>query len=150
MAAKLIARSDDLEALAAGVRKGLKILSGWRYEQFGKDALDLVEGRLAFAIENGKLKMSRIAWSRRARKRRCVSSLLHRSGVARGVLDCILRRPPVHGETPGYVCHDNGLGSFRRPARERPSLAAKCCAAAGARTIRWVPFGAMITMEFSA
>jgi ribonuclease D len=61
VAAKLIARSDDLEALAAGVRKGLNILSGWRYEQFGKDAVDLVEGRLAFAIEGGKLKMSRIA-----------------------------------------------------------------------------------------
>ena len=60
VAARLIARSDDLEALAAGVRKGLKILDGWRYEQFGKDALDLVEGRLAFAIENGKLKMSRV------------------------------------------------------------------------------------------
>ncbi len=37
-----------------------RILNGWRYEQFGKDALDLVEGRLAFAIENGKLKMSRV------------------------------------------------------------------------------------------
>jgi len=61
VAARLIARSDELEALAAGVRKDLKILSGWRFEQFGRDALDLVEGRLAFAIENGKLKMSRIA-----------------------------------------------------------------------------------------
>ena len=60
VAAKLIARSDELEALAAGVRKGLKILSGWRYDQFGKDALDLVEGQIGFAIENGKLKMSRI------------------------------------------------------------------------------------------
>jgi ribonuclease D len=59
VAARLIARSDELEALAAGVRKNLNILGGWRYEQFGKDALDLVEGRLAFAIENGKLKMSR-------------------------------------------------------------------------------------------
>jgi ribonuclease D len=61
VAARLIARSDDLEALAAGVRKNLNILHGWRYDQFGKDALDLVEGRLAFAIENGKLKMSRVA-----------------------------------------------------------------------------------------
>jgi ribonuclease D len=58
VAARLIARSDDLEALAAGVRKGLNILQGWRFELFGKDALDLVEGRLAFAIENGKLKMT--------------------------------------------------------------------------------------------
>jgi ribonuclease D len=63
VAAKLVARSDDLEALAAGVRKGLKMLSGWRYDLFGKDALDLVEGRLGFAIENGKLKMSRLAIS---------------------------------------------------------------------------------------
>jgi ribonuclease D len=61
VAARLIARSDELEALAAGVRKDLKILSGWRYEEFGKDALDLVEGRLAFAIVDGKLKMSRVA-----------------------------------------------------------------------------------------
>ena len=72
VAARLIARSDDLEALAAGVRKNLNILSGWRFEQFGKDALDLVEGRLAFAIENGKLKMSRVV-SREGGDRRCVS-----------------------------------------------------------------------------
>ena len=43
------------------MRKDLKILNGWRFEQFGRDALDLVEGRLGFAIENGKLKMSRLA-----------------------------------------------------------------------------------------
>ena len=60
VAPRLIARADDIEALAAGVRKDLKILSGWRFDEFGKDALDLVEGRLGFAIENGKLKMSRI------------------------------------------------------------------------------------------
>jgi ribonuclease D len=60
VAPKLIARSDDLEALAAGVRDGLNILTGWRFEEFGRDALDLVEGRLGFAIEDGKLKMSRI------------------------------------------------------------------------------------------
>jgi ribonuclease D len=60
VAPRLIARSDDLEALAAGVRKDLNILQGWRFDEFGRDALDLVEGRLAFAIENGKLKMSRV------------------------------------------------------------------------------------------
>ena len=59
VASKLIARSDELEALAAGVRKDLHILSGWRFEEFGRDALDLVEGRLAFATEHGKLKMTR-------------------------------------------------------------------------------------------
>ncbi len=61
VAPKLIARSDDLEALAAGVREDLPILGGWRFEQFGSDALDLVEGRLAFATENGRLKMTRTA-----------------------------------------------------------------------------------------
>ena len=60
VAAKLIARTDELEALAAGVRSDLNILSGWRFDEFGRDALDLVEGRLAFATEKGKLKMSRI------------------------------------------------------------------------------------------
>ncbi len=60
VAAKLIARTDELEALAAGVRSDLNILGGWRFEEFGRDALDLVEGRLGFAIEKGKLKMSRL------------------------------------------------------------------------------------------
>jgi len=59
VAPRLIARSEELELLAAGKRDGLSILSGWRYEQFGRDALDLVEGRLAFAVERGKLCMTR-------------------------------------------------------------------------------------------
>ena len=59
VAAKLIARSDELEQIAAGQREGLAVLGGWRREVFGNDALDLVEGRLAFAIENGRLRMTR-------------------------------------------------------------------------------------------
>ncbi len=59
VAARLLARSDELEALAAGQRADLNILSGWRFEQFGRDALELVEGRLAFAVEGGKLRMTR-------------------------------------------------------------------------------------------
>lgn len=59
VAAKLLARGDELDLLAAGKREGLSILEGWRFEEFGRDALDLVEGRLAFAIQNGKLKMTR-------------------------------------------------------------------------------------------
>ncbi len=59
VASRLLARSEDLEALAAGQRDGLPILQGWRFDQFGRDALDLVEGRLAFAVVNGKLKMTR-------------------------------------------------------------------------------------------
>lgn len=61
VAPRLLARSDDLEMLASGVRNGLSILEGWRFDQFGRDALDLVEGRLAFAVTNGRLKMTRTA-----------------------------------------------------------------------------------------
>jgi ribonuclease D len=59
VASRLLARSDDLESLAAGVREGLPILEGWRFEQFGRDALELVEGQLGFTVRNGKLKMTR-------------------------------------------------------------------------------------------
>src|SRR5690606_22482915 len=59
VAARLLTRSDELEALAAGVRK-LQVLEGWRFEVFGRDALELVEGKLGFGVENGRLKMTRI------------------------------------------------------------------------------------------
>ncbi|MCK0128667.1 ribonuclease D [Erythrobacter sp. F6033] len=59
VAPRLLTRADEMEALAAGVRE-LKVLEGWRYEVFGKDALELVEGRLAFAVQGGKLKMTHI------------------------------------------------------------------------------------------
>ena len=60
VAARLIARSDDLEALAAGRRDGIAMMQGWRYDVFGHAALDLVEGRVGFAVKNGKLVMSEI------------------------------------------------------------------------------------------
>lgn len=59
VAARLIARSEELEQLAAGVREGLSILAGWRAEVFGGDALELVEGRLGFTVKNGRLTMTR-------------------------------------------------------------------------------------------
>jgi ribonuclease D len=59
VAARLLTRSDEMEALASGVRD-LPVLQGWRYDVFGKDALELVEGRLGFGVENGRLKMTRI------------------------------------------------------------------------------------------
>jgi len=58
VAPRLIAKSDELEAIAAGQREGIALLKGWRYEIFGKDALDLVEGRLAFSVRDGKMVMS--------------------------------------------------------------------------------------------
>ena len=59
VAARLLARSEDLELLAAGIRE-LPMLQGWRFDVFGHDALDLVEGKLAFAVVSGKLKMTHV------------------------------------------------------------------------------------------
>ncbi len=59
VAARLLTRADEMEALAAGVRD-LPVLQGWRYDVFGRDALELVEGRLAFAVKSGKLAMTHI------------------------------------------------------------------------------------------
>ncbi|WP_379549891.1 ribonuclease D [Qipengyuania sp. DGS5-3] len=59
IAARLLTRTDELESLAAGVRD-LPILQGWRKDVFGSDALDLVEGKVAFAVKNGKLLMTNV------------------------------------------------------------------------------------------
>ncbi|MCR2833447.1 ribonuclease D [Parerythrobacter lacustris] len=59
VASRLLTRSDEMEALAAGLRD-LAVLQGWRYEIFGRDALDLVEGKLAFAVKKGKLTMTHV------------------------------------------------------------------------------------------
>jgi ribonuclease D len=61
VAPRLIVRADDLELLAAGQRKGLGMLDGWRRDIFGADALALVEGRLGFAVAEGKLKLTRVS-----------------------------------------------------------------------------------------
>jgi ribonuclease D len=60
VAARLLARSEELELLAAGVRRNLPMLESWRFGVFGKDALDLVEGKMAFAVVDGKLKMTHV------------------------------------------------------------------------------------------
>ncbi|MGB3378158.1 ribonuclease D [Allopontixanthobacter sediminis] len=59
IASRLLTKSDELEALAAGVRK-LPILEGWRYDVFGKEALELVEGRMAFTVKDGKMVMTHL------------------------------------------------------------------------------------------
>ncbi|MBV8973343.1 MAG: ribonuclease D [Sphingomonadaceae bacterium] len=60
VAPKLIARADELDAIAGGVRDGLAVLTGWRFDAFGKDALALVDGRLGFAVKGNRLTMTAI------------------------------------------------------------------------------------------
>jgi ribonuclease D len=57
VAPRLIARAEELEALAGGQREGLAILAGWRRDLFGAEALALVEGRMVCSVENGRLSM---------------------------------------------------------------------------------------------
>jgi ribonuclease D len=57
IAPKLVCRGSDLEQLAGGVRE-LPVLSGWRHELFGKQALDLIEGRLSLRVNAGKLQIA--------------------------------------------------------------------------------------------
>ena len=59
VAPRLLTRSDELEALAAG-RRDVPVLQGWRREAFGQDALELVEGRTGFAVKDGRLVMTKI------------------------------------------------------------------------------------------
>jgi ribonuclease D len=55
VAAKVIATVDDLERIAASDKADVPALSGWRRELFGEKALALKHGRLALAIEKGKV-----------------------------------------------------------------------------------------------
>jgi len=56
VAAKLIASSADLDAIAAGLRD-VKALTGWRNEVFGADAIRLCEGRIALAAKGQSVKV---------------------------------------------------------------------------------------------
>ena len=50
VAARLVASADELDRMAAG-KRDVHALTGWRREIFGHDAIDLIEGRLALALE---------------------------------------------------------------------------------------------------
>ncbi len=56
VAAKLIASSSDLDALAAGYRD-VPALSGWRAEVFGADALRLCRGEVGLALNGSYVKV---------------------------------------------------------------------------------------------
>ncbi len=55
VAAKVIATVDDLERIAASDNADVPALSGWRRELFGERALALKHGKLALAIEKGRV-----------------------------------------------------------------------------------------------
>jgi ribonuclease D len=50
VAARLVASADEIDRLAAG-KRDVHVLHGWRNEIFGKDAVALLEGRLALSLK---------------------------------------------------------------------------------------------------
>ncbi|MGB7037754.1 MAG: ribonuclease D [Xanthobacteraceae bacterium] len=57
VAAKVIATVDDLDRIAASDEADVPALTGWRRELFGESALALKHGKLALAIEKGRVAM---------------------------------------------------------------------------------------------
>jgi ribonuclease D len=55
VAAKVIATMDDLDRIAANDHADVPALRGWRRELFGEKALALKHGRLALAMERGRV-----------------------------------------------------------------------------------------------
>jgi ribonuclease D len=50
VAARLVASADEIDRLAAG-KRDVHVLHGWRNEMFGKDAVALLEGRVALSLD---------------------------------------------------------------------------------------------------
>ena len=59
VAAKLIAVSADLDSLASGERT-VPALLGWRHKVFGKDALDLCDGKVGLFLDGKNIKTFKI------------------------------------------------------------------------------------------
>jgi ribonuclease D len=55
VAAKVIATVDDLDRIAADDSADVPALKGWRRDLFGEKALALKQGRLALAVDDGKV-----------------------------------------------------------------------------------------------
>ena len=59
VANKLIASASDLDALASGDRN-IDALNGWRFEVFGKSALQLCDGKIGLSVKGAKIKTFQI------------------------------------------------------------------------------------------
>ena len=54
VAAKLIANSSDLDSIASGERT-VPALSGWRHQVFGREALELCDGKVGLVLQGKKI-----------------------------------------------------------------------------------------------
>jgi ribonuclease D len=60
VAQRLVATSEDLELIAASDNAEVPALAGWRFEVFGRDALDLKHGRLGLTAAGKRIKLVRL------------------------------------------------------------------------------------------
>ncbi|MEJ8573343.1 ribonuclease D [Microbaculum marinum] len=80
VASRLVATSDDIEAIAADDDADVAALKGWRREIFGDKALDLKHGRLSLAVDGNRLSFDerdppeKPAKSRKRRRRKPAGS----------------------------------------------------------------------------
>jgi ribonuclease D len=57
VAARLVASSDDIEALALDQNAANPALEGWRRDMFGADALRLIRGEIALSAQGNRIKI---------------------------------------------------------------------------------------------
>jgi ribonuclease D len=61
VATKLVADTEDLEAIALDDNADVPAMKGWRFEVFGKNALALKKGDLAIGLKNSKITKYRVS-----------------------------------------------------------------------------------------
>ena len=61
VAQRLVADAEELERIAADDHADVRALQGWRYEVFGRDAIDLKHGRLALTAAGKRINLVRLA-----------------------------------------------------------------------------------------
>ncbi|WP_155264622.1 I78 family peptidase inhibitor [Sphingomonas segetis] len=57
--------------------------------------------------------------------------------------------PPVHGETPGHTCTEEGTSQFIGQTRS-DAVGAEIKRVSNAAVLRWAPPGVMLTMDYRA
>ena len=60
VAQKLIATTSDLDRVAAGERVGA-VFEGWRLKVFGRDALNLCDGKIGLSADGHRIKIINIS-----------------------------------------------------------------------------------------
>jgi ribonuclease D len=60
VAQRLVATAEDLELIAATDEASVPALHGWRFEVFGRDALDLKHGRLGLTAAGKRIRLVRL------------------------------------------------------------------------------------------